>query len=278
MRKAFLCLILVAMASVSGFAQRYTAANTEVYVNENITTFLISGEKIKMIDISADIKDLVGNQPGDNLVRLKPVKTAENNRKLGVVTVVGERSISQFDVIYVSDPNEATTKYNIRLYDQESYINPAVEMSSEQLYNYCWKIMDSDRKFYDVSKSANKITIRLNNLYTVGGYFFFDISVENRSNIRFDIEDVRIRLSDKRQSKATNVQDIELVPVMQLNEDKQFRRGYRNIYVLEKLTFPDEKVLTFTMSEEPISGRTIELKVDYSDVLNADAFDDSLIR
>ena len=32
------------------------------------------------------------------------------------------------------------------------------------------------------------------------------------------------------------------------------------------------------MSEEPISGRTIELKVDYSDVLNADAFDDSLIR
>ena len=65
---------------------------------------------------------------------------------------------------------------------------------------------------------------------------------------------------------------------MQLNEDKQFRRGYRNIYVLEKLTFPDEKVLTFTMSEEPISGRTIELKVDYSDVLNADAFDDSLIR
>ena len=152
MRKAFLCLILAAMASVSGFAQRYTAANTEVYVNENITTFLISGEKIKMIDISADIKDLVGNQPGDNLVRLKPVKTAENNRKLGVVTVVGERSISQFDVIYVSDPNEATTKYNIRLYDQESYINPAVEMSSEQLYNYCWKIMDSDRKFYDVSK------------------------------------------------------------------------------------------------------------------------------
>lgn len=278
MKKALFSLLAAAIASVSGFAQSLPPSKSEIYVNENVTTFLVSGEKIKMIDISANIEELVGNQPGDNLVRIKPLKAKEDNSKLGVVTVVGERSIAQFDVVYVSNPNEATTKYNIRLYDQESYINPAVEMSSEQLYNYCWKIMDSNRKFYDVSKSANKITIRLNNLYTVSGYFFFDVSVENRSNVRFDIEDVRIRLSDKRQSKATNVQDIELIPVMQLNQAKQFRRGYRNIYVLEKLTFPDEKVLVFTMSETPISGRTIDLKIDYADVLNADAFDDSLIR
>lgn len=276
--KILLLNLAAAFISLSASAQYCPNEKSEVFVNEKVTTFLVSGEKIKMIDISADIQELVGNQPGDNLVRIKPLKAKENNQKIGVVTVVGERSIAQFDVIYVSCPQRATTKYNIRLYDQESYINPAVEMSSEQLYNYCWRIMDSGRKYYDISNTSSKVTIRLNNLYTVGGYFFFDVSVENHSNIRFDIEDVRIRLSDKRQSKATNVQDIELVPVMQLNTQKRFVKGYRNIFVLEKLTFPDEKILVFSMSEEPISGRTIDLKIDYADVLNADAFDHSLLK
>lgn len=40
--------------------------------------------------------------------------------------------------------------------------------------------------------------MRLNNIYAVGEYFFIDFSVDNHTNIRFDIDELRIKLADKR--------------------------------------------------------------------------------
>jgi len=47
--------------------------------------------------------------------------------------------------------------------------------------------------------------------------------------------------------------------------------------VFEKFTFPDEKVFTVEVSEKQISGRTVILRIDYADVLNADAFHRSVL-
>lgn len=248
----------------------------DLYVNESITTFVVSGENIKMMDISTKDTIVVGNQPGDNIVRIKAVKPRVDGEKLGVVTIVGERNIVQYNLIYTASKDNATTEYRIRQDEIYNYLNPAVDMDLKTMYKYCWMIWDSRKKYYDVSGYNAKMKIRLNNLYTVGNYFFFDVTVENGSKIQFDIEEIRIKLCDKKQSKATSSQDIELKPVLEMKPIRKFRKTYRNIFVLEKLTFPDEKVLSFTMSEKPISGRTITLKIDYADVLNADGFDNSL--
>ena len=119
--------------------------------------------------------------------------------------------------------------------------------------------------------------MRLNNVYSVGEYFFIDFSVENRTNLRFDIDELRFKLSDKKQQKATNVQDLMLEPVLLLEKSTSFQHGYRNVVVLKKMTFPNDKVLSIELSEHQISGRTISMTVDYEDVLSADAFDSSLL-
>ena len=87
---------------------------------------------------------------------------------------------------------------------------------------------------------------------------------------------MKIKLQDKKKAKATTVQTIDLEPVFTLDRSPSFLRGYRNVVVIRKLTFPDDKILTIELSEKQISGRTISLKVKYSDVLNADAFSRSL--
>ena len=120
------------------------------------------------------------------------------------------------------------------------------------------------------------MTMRLNNIYSVGEYFFIDFSIENRTNIRFDIDEMRIKLNDKKVSKATNAQMIELTPAMVLDQSKTFKYGYRNVLVLKKMTFPNDKVLTIEISEKQISGRTISLDIDYEDVLYADSFNSYL--
>ena len=118
--------------------------------------------------------------------------------------------------------------------------------------------------------------IALNNIYSVGEYFFLDFSVYNRTNIRFDIDQLKIKLQDKKKAKATTVQTIDLEPAFTLDRSPSFLHGYRNVVVIRKLTFPDDKILTIELSEKQISGRTISLKVKYSDVLSADAFSRSL--
>ena len=119
---------------------------------------------------------------------------------------------------------------------------------------------------------------RLNNIYSVGEYFFIDFSVENKTNIRFDIDEMRIKLSDKKQSKATNAQIVELTPSLVLDDAKTFKYGYRNVIVVKKMTFPNDKVLTIELSEKQISGRTISLSIDYEDVLSADSFNHILLE
>ena len=267
------CLIL--KCSTATKAQQLIPRG-DLYVNESITTFVVSGENIKMMDISTKDTVVVGNQPGDNIVRIKAVKPRIDGEKLGVVTIVGERNIVQYNLVYTADKDNATTEYRIRQDEIYNYLNPAVDMDLKTMYKYCWMIWDSRKKYYDVSGYNAKMKIRLNNLYTVGNYFFFDVTVENRSKIPFDIEEIRIKLCDKKQSKSTSSQEIELKPVLEMKPIRRFKKTYRNIFVLEKLTFPDEKVLSFTMSEKPISGRTVTLRIDYADVLNADGFDNSL--
>ena len=86
-----------------------------------------------------------------------------------------------------------------------------------------------------------------------------------------------IKLNDKKVSKATNAQMIELTPAMVLDQSKTFKYGYRNVLVLKKMTFPNDKVLTIEISEKQISGRTISLDIDYEDVLYADSYNSYLM-
>ena len=71
---------------------------------------------------------------------------------------------------------------------------------------------------------------------------------------------------------------VEFQPVFTLEQTKRFRYGYRNVIVIQKMTFPNDKQLTIEMTENQISGRTISLKVNYSDVLSADSFNPIFLK
>ena len=118
----------------------------------------------------------------------------------------------------------------------------------------------------------------MNNIYTINDYFFIDFSLYNKTKIKYDIDEMRIKLTDKKEAKATNSQTIELSPVFSLNSAKSFKKAYRNVIVINKLTFPNEKVLRLEISENQISGRVIYIPIEYEDVLNADCFDEKFLN
>ena len=173
--------------------------------------------------------------------------------------------------------DEAVTEKTISLDERVPYNNPAVSMSTEDMTRYARQIWASPARFRNVSTKMHRMIMRLNNIYSVGEYFFIDFSVENRTNIRFDIDQLRVKLNDKKTSKATTVQTIELKPELVLDPTQSFRYGYRNVIVLKKMTFPNDKILTIELSEKQISGRTINLSIEYEDVLSADSFNRAIL-
>jgi conjugative transposon TraN protein len=275
--KKFLTLALGTIISATAFAQQTYEEMELLTVNEQVTTVITASEPIRFVDISTD--KVAGDQPINNTIRLKPkVAGHADGDILAIVTIVTERYRTQYGLIYTPRMSEAVSDKEIQLQERQAYNNPAVTMSTEAMYDYARKIWNSPAKFRDVSIKQHKMVMRLNNIYSVGDYFFIDFSINNKTNIRFDIDELRVKLADKKVSKATNNQIIELEPEMVLEKAKTFHHGYRNVIVLKKLTFPNDKVLTIELSEKQISGRTIHLNIDYEDVLTADSFNHIMLK
>ena len=265
------------LSSVTMSAQQTYEELPQLTVNEQVTTVITASEPIRFVDISTD--KVVGDQPINNTIRLKPKEGGHvDGDVLAIVTIVTERYRTQYALLYTTRLTEAVTDKEIVRTERNAYNNPAVSMSTADMTRYAWKVWNDPAKYRNIATKAHRMVMRLNNIYAVGDYFFLDFSVENKTNIRFDIDEIRVKLADKKLSKATNAQVIELTPALVLQENKTFRYGYRNVLVLKKMTFPNDKVLTIEMTENQISGRNISLSIDYEDVLSADTFDASLLQ
>ncbi|MBV4239290.1 conjugative transposon protein TraN [Phocaeicola dorei] len=263
--------------SRDALAQRTYEEMEQLTVNEQVTTVITASEPIRFVDISTD--KVAGDQPLDNIIRLKPKEAGhEDGEVLAIVTIVTERYRTQYALLYTTRVQEAVTDKEIQLQERDAYNNPAISMSTADMTRFARRVWNSPAKIRNVATKAHRMTMRLNNIYAVGDYFFIDFSIENRTNIRFDIDEIRVKLADKKLTKATNAQTIELSPALVLEPGKTFRHGYRNVIVIKKMTFPNDKLLTIEMTEKQISGRNISLNIDYEDVLSADSFHADLLE
>lgn len=270
-------LMIALMTFLSSNAQKTLENIDRLTVNEHVSTIITASEPIRMVDISTD--SVAGDKPLDNVVRVKP-KTGhhQDGELLGIITIITERYRVQYAMIYTSKMEEAVSDKEVELVERNAFHNPEVSMSTTDMVGYAMRVWNSPAHYRNTFTSFNRMKMRLNNIYVVGEYFFIDFSVENRSNLPFDIDELRVKLQDKKAQKSTNVQTIELQPSLILNRVTSFKNGYRNVIVVKKMTFPNDKVLTIELSEKQISGRTISLNLDYEDVLSADSFDTLLLR
>lgn len=270
-------LVMLLNASLFAKAQRTYEDVDKLTVNENISTFITASEPIMLVDVSSD--SVAADRPLDNVIRVKP-KTSNHHdgEVLGVVTIITERYRVQYSLVYTSRAEEAVTDKEVELVERNAFHNPEVSMSTADMAAYAMKVWNLPAHYHSTFSTKYKITMRLNNVYVLGDYFFIDFSVDNATNLPFDIDQLRVKLVDKKTEKATNIQTIEVKPAFILDRSTGFKRSYRNVIVIKKMTFPDDKVLSIELSEKQISGRTIGINVDYQDILSADSFDNLLLK
>ena len=250
-------------------------------ISKGVSLHIVSPEPIQFVDLSTN--NLTGDLPAENIARIKitddsvsdstKISTEININDLGVITVVCQSFMAQYKVSYLNYKKEAVTNIQIQPEDMQPLEYPKMAFSNTELQKFSLNILRKKEVKNPIREVKSlKLTMQINNVYVVNDYIFLDMIFLNSSNLGYDIDALKFSVEDKKIYKATNNQSIALNPVYQLYNQKQFKKSYRNIYVFKKFTYPNSKVMKIRLIEEQLSGRAIEMKVKYSDILNADTF------
>lgn len=241
----------------------------KLYLNHEITTHIISSLNIDYIDLSTN--KISGNLAKENILAIKPIEPYKHGEFMGVITIVGENFIKQYEAFYTEQAYgklKPTTTVSIK--GEAYYNNSLFELTSKDFKTISSEVLKKKQTYYNTVATGNDITITLNNIFIVDGYYFIDYTVKNKSNVRFDIDDVIYKINDKKIYKSTNSQILYLEEVYNHYKKTSFKKSYRNIVALEKFTIPNDKVFQIELKEKQISGRDIILSIEYSDFLKAD--------
>ena len=130
-------LAVCALAALPSLAQQTYQEMEQLTINENVTTVITASEPVRFVDISTDA--VVGDQPINNTIRLKPKEGADVHADgdiLAIVTIVTERYRTQYALIYTTRLQEAVTDKQIQPHEKIPYHNPSVSMSTEDMTKY----------------------------------------------------------------------------------------------------------------------------------------------
>jgi conjugative transposon TraN protein len=279
MKKVFLLLTALIGAAQILFAQIPGRTNIdslpEIEISTQADIHFLSPEPIQYADISSH--SIIGDMPVKTLLRIKLVPDSLRHLQtdctsLGVITIVGESFIAQYRLVFTNSPGQQIPSAIAIQPEQCRPLDfPGITLTTPEMKSYAMEILHKGKKSVIRKAKAYGLTSYLNHVYTVGDHVFLDITLENKTNLAYDIDELRFKIEDKKITKATNVQSLEIKPEWQLYQQFSFKREYHNIYVFKKVTFPDSKILNVALSEKQISGRTITLKIKYKDILDADA-------
>jgi len=236
-----------------------------VYLPEGLTVHFISPEPIQYVDISS--KHIAGDLPLKNVLRIRCKDTLAEEDD-AVITITGEKYIAQYHII-VGGTN-VPTEIEIKPADCKPLDIEGIGLSVNQLKSICQNIAAQKPGKRREKVNAFGINGTANHVYSFGDYLFLDIAYENTTHLHYDIDALRFRIDDKKVTKASNVQSLELKPEYVLFNEPSFAKYYRNILVFKKLTYPGNKVLHVELSEKQVSGRVVTLTIPYKDILEAD--------
>jgi conjugative transposon TraN protein len=269
--KKILLLALSFLATWHSFAQTFPLDRplSVIYLKRDMTVHILSPENIRYVDIST--RKVHGDIPVGNLLRLKLIDSCTSAFS-AVLTVVGEKNISQFSLIYDDGRSDSLFRANmdIGIFDMRPISLTDVGLSESEARSYALSMFRKSSSGGSVRANAYGLKAMLNKIASVGDYIFLDISYLNKSNLKVDIDQVRFSIDDKKQIKASNSQSIELLPEYVFSRVSSFRKYYRNVFVFRKFTFPGNKILNVTLSEKQISGRVLSFGVRYKALLDAD--------
>lgn len=248
----------------------------ELALHRGHTVHIISPEPIQYVDIASG--HVSGDLPLENVLRIKlqgdTSQAEQPEYELGTITIVGDNFMVQYRLTAPYWTNGANIPALLEIKPEHTRPLEIYEigLSRGQMKSLALGLLTRNVNSPVRSTKDYGVGITLNGISALGDYIFLDVSFTNTSNLSYSVDELRFFIEDKKITKATNVQTVEIKPLWQYQPLTEFKKRHRNVFVLKKATFPGNKLLRVSLTEKQISGRTVNLKIKYGDILKADSF------
>lgn len=269
-RANFLFLISLLLVCVSVNPQSnaretvfYEDQYKKLQVGFSKTTSIIFPYTIKSIDKgSAEV--LVQKAKGvENILLVKAAKQHFLQTNLTVVTSDGKLYVfvlnyddSCPDLNYKAE-NAVAASRDV-LFSLENENQKRIEQCASAAYS-------KKKKISGLKKSKYQIILEVNGIFIQQDVLYLRVVFENKSKINYDIDQFRFFIRDKRKSKRTASQEIEVEPLYATSSSSviPYKSEIIKVYALEKFTIPENKYLTIQMIEKN-GGRHLEVDINYN--------------
>ncbi|WP_170916736.1 conjugative transposon protein TraN [Dyadobacter psychrophilus] len=230
------------------------------------TTNLIFPFEIKSVDKGS--RDILAQKTKGvaNILQLKAAKADFVQTNLTVVCAEGK--LYSFTVNYAPEPERLNIEFAAKKAHPDAYFENGINQAEIQQLSE--SILAQRNQLKGPSDKHHKVQIELNGIYVHNDMIFYRLEMENRSPIRYQIQDIRFFIRDREPAKRSAVQQTETKPFYVHGDTAMIKGESKHIFIfaLPKFTLEDKKYMAVQMMEKN-GGRHMLLKVNNRTITKA---------
>lgn len=205
----------------------------------------------------------------ENVLQLKAAVHSFTETNLTVIT--GEGALYSFLLHFSQVPKDL----NLKVSEMAVPVDKVTILSDNKvneydLYHIARRIFSKKSIFSGPRNSRYNMSVRTKGIYVHADALYIQLEIENRSFINFDVDQLRLFLKDKKRTKRTASQEVELKALYIEGNIKRIEGNSAQsvVIVLDKFTIPDKKNFILQIMEQN-GGRHLEIKVNNKHLIRA---------
>ncbi|MCC8409336.1 conjugative transposon protein TraN [Mucilaginibacter sp. UR6-1] len=257
-KAVFILGIAFLLNGISAYAQPEINSVT-VYITATKTTNIIFPQAIVSVDRGSRYVLAQKAKGVENILQVKAARDSFPETNLSVITADGR--LSSFVVNYSRQPETLTisisdnTAKNGITFSEANYNKAEVTRYAKAALNA--KVNGSVAR----DKTAG-IRFLVRSFFIHNDVIYCRLEIGNRSNIGYDIGQLRFFIRDQQKANRTATQEIEVAPVLAENASDAIKANTTQsiVFALPKFTIPDKKYLAIQLMEKN-GGRHLEVHI-----------------
>lgn len=225
-------------------------------------------------DVDRGSKDILVQKAKktENILKLKAARKDFEETNLTVITAEGK--IYSYIVNYEENPKVLNLQILDGKEESANFCLFSKVVNPEEIIKRCEQIVSQRKMFYGKRDKRFGMKLQLDGIYIYENVLYYQISLQNKTYINYDIDQFRFFIRDQRKSKRTASQEREVTPIHIHNETTTIGGQSETILVfaLPKFTIPDKKYLAIQVMEK-FGGRNLKLKIKNRTIVKAKLID-----
>ena len=270
---SMLCCLLTMLSGYAQFVNEKIGLNQEEFKNLQIgyskTTSIVFPYAIKSIDKGSPDVLMQKAKGVENILLVKAAKENFNQTNLTVVTA--DNTL----YVFVLNYDESCPDLNIKA-DNTAVVSGNILFSTEndnqkKIEQYASLALFKKKKLEGLKCSRFEMKLNVTGIFIHQDILYFRLLLGNNSKINYEIDQLRFFIRDRKKSKRTASQEIEVIPLYSTSASSVIpdKSEVNIVYAVSKFTIPEKKYLTIQLIEKN-GGRHIEIDVKNNDLINLD--------